>query len=271
ALNGAWMSEQRSFIYSPTLGIGESSLANGVGNSEGTFNYNRTMDFANGATGVIDFTLRAWRTWGGSGCGTNYNYVNSGTWVITPTFEPIPNCPASTIWTGVSWSSGEPNDSKKAIIDGALYLSTDLTACELEVTANGSLTIPSNRSFTVKGKVINNSNATDLKIASNGILLQIDDVENQGAIRVERESSPMYRLDYTIWSSPVSGMLLRDLSEVSPSGGSGTLWNRVYTLGDNAWNQVWASQQIFEADYTTTFDKAKGYMYRAKNNWVTRD
>src|SRR5690606_36746850 len=47
ALNGAWMSEQRSFIYSPTLGIGESSLANGVGNSEGTFNYNRTMDFAN--------------------------------------------------------------------------------------------------------------------------------------------------------------------------------------------------------------------------------
>src|SRR5690606_24859113 len=129
----------------------------------------------------------------------------------------------------------------------------------------------SNRSFTVKGKVINNSNATDFKIASNGILLQIDDVENQGAIRVERESSPMYRLDYTIWSSPVSGMLLRDLSEVSPSGGSGTLWNRVYTLGDNAWNQVWASQQIFEADYTTTFDKAKGYMYRAKNNWVTRD
>src|SRR5690606_5230374 len=182
----------------------------------------------------------------------------------------ISTCAASTTWTG-TWSNGEPDATTKAIIDGALTLTSDLTACELEVTENGSLTIPANKTFTVKGQVINQATSDDFVIKSDGILLQTDEVENQRAITVERASSPMYRLDYTIWSSPVSEMLLRDFSNVSVSGGSGTLWNRVYTLGDNAWNQVWASQQIFEADYTTTFDKAKGYMYRAKNNWVTRD
>src|SRR5690606_9350997 len=180
-------------------------------------------------------------------------------------------CNVTTTWNGTSWSNGEPAITTKAIIDGALILTSDLTACELEVTENGSLVIPTGRSFTVKGQVINNSSSDDFVIESNGILLQIDNVENQGAITVERESSPMYRLDYTIWSSPVSGMLLRDFSDVSISGGSGTLWNRVYTLGDNAWDQVWASQQQFESDYTSTFAKAKGYMYRAKNVWVTRN
>src|SRR5690606_13847071 len=151
------------------------------------------------------------------------------------------DCNLTTIWNGTSWSNGEPTITTKAIIDGALTLTSDIETCELEVTANGSLTIPATKTFTVKGQVVNNSTSNDFVIANNGILLQIDDVENQGMITVERASSPMYRLDYTIWSSPVSGMLLKDLSNVSISGGSGTLWNRVYTLGDNVWNQVWAT------------------------------
>src|SRR5690606_17546118 len=36
---------------------------------------------------------RTWTTWGEDpGCSTYNNYVNNGTWVITPTFEPIPQC-----------------------------------------------------------------------------------------------------------------------------------------------------------------------------------
>ncbi|MFA7444823.1 MAG: GEVED domain-containing protein, partial [Flavobacteriaceae bacterium] len=93
AHNGAYMSEQRSFIYSPTLNVGEASITSGAGTG-GTYNYSRSMNFANGATGTVDFVLRAWRTWTAfeqpTDCNTNYNYVNNGTWVITPTFEPIP-------------------------------------------------------------------------------------------------------------------------------------------------------------------------------------
>ena len=102
AIADAWMSEQRSFIYSPTLSAGETSLAQGAGNNAGNFNYNRTLNFANGATGSVDFVLRSWRTWEGiAGCNATVNYVVNGTWVILPTFEPLP-CETPT-----DFSSGE--------------------------------------------------------------------------------------------------------------------------------------------------------------------
>src|SRR5690606_20130140 len=57
--------------------------------------YNRSVDFANGATGSVEFVLKAWREWGGSDCNTDYNYVVNGTWVLTPTFSALP-CDAVT-------------------------------------------------------------------------------------------------------------------------------------------------------------------------------
>src|SRR5690606_20647119 len=86
-------------------------------------------------------------------------------------------------------------------------------------------------------------------------------------------SNPMFRLDYTLWSSPVADMRLVDFSDVSPTSpaaGNGTLWNRVYTLGEDAWEQVWNSQPDFDND-TLTFTTAKGYLYRAPNDWVVRN
>ncbi|UPQ80773.1 GEVED domain-containing protein [Flavobacterium azooxidireducens] len=87
-----WMSEQRSFIYSPTLGVGEATVAAGAGDSTGTFNYSRNLPFAEQATGTITFQLHAFRGYGGSGCGTTFNLVNNGTWKLTPVFEDIPSC-----------------------------------------------------------------------------------------------------------------------------------------------------------------------------------
>src|SRR5690606_25031983 len=94
AWGGAWMSEQRSVLYSPTLMEGEATVAVGTGNG-GTMSYNRDVTFANGATGSVEFVLKAWRTWGGSDCNTDYNYVVNGTWVLTPTFSALP-CDAVT-------------------------------------------------------------------------------------------------------------------------------------------------------------------------------
>src|SRR5690606_9542507 len=117
AWGGAWMSEQRSALYSPTINAGEATISTGAGTGAGTFSYDRNTSFANGATGSVDFVLKAWRTWGGSDCGTTYNYVNNNTWIITPTFELLPACPtplgltASNITLNsaeLSWmSSGE--------------------------------------------------------------------------------------------------------------------------------------------------------------------
>src|SRR5690606_6143330 len=62
-------------------------------------------------------------------------------------------CPDSTTWDGTIWSNGEPDLSKKAIINGAFVMNQNLEACELEVSANGSLEIPSGFSFTVNGSI----------------------------------------------------------------------------------------------------------------------
>src|SRR5690606_6005593 len=69
------------------------ALYGGTGTTAGTMNYSRSMNFANGAIGTVEFALRAWRTWGGADCNTDYNYVVNNTWVVTPTFEPLPPCP----------------------------------------------------------------------------------------------------------------------------------------------------------------------------------
>lgn len=91
AHGGAWMSEQRSRLYSPTLEVGEPAYASGENNTAGTFNYNRTgLDFANGATGTLEIEMHAGRTWGGTGCNTDYNYVVNNTWNVTIHYQGVP-------------------------------------------------------------------------------------------------------------------------------------------------------------------------------------
>lgn len=87
ARNWGWMSEQRSQLrcVSPG-GVSEAQLFQGSGTSGGTYNYSRTgLTIANGVTGGGDviFELHAGRTWGGSGCSTNYNRVDNNTWTVT--------------------------------------------------------------------------------------------------------------------------------------------------------------------------------------------
>src|SRR5690606_24920957 len=200
-------------------------------------------------------------------CGdTPFGQVEDYTINILPNPNPVNNCNEITTWNGTSWSNGYPDVTKKAIIDGDLELNNNVSTCELEVTQSGKLTIPANITLTVKGQVVNNAMAADFVVANDGMLIQIDDVENQGTITVLRNSNPMKRLDYTLWSSPVENMMLKNFSQVSPNGGTGTIWNRVYTLGQNAWEQVWNSYNEVETG-SETFDIAKGYLYRARNDY----
>lgn len=85
ASNG-WMSEQRSLLVCTTNNTTEAAISSGVGGTTGTYSYNRTgLTLANGLTGNVTFDLRAWRTYGGSGCNADYNRVDNNTWKITVT------------------------------------------------------------------------------------------------------------------------------------------------------------------------------------------
>ena len=87
-------------------------------------------------------------------------------------------------------------------------------------------------------------------------MIQVNNVLNTGEINVNRDSSPLLRLDYTIWSSPVTGT--QTLGGFSPL----TSTNRFYEYNSttNLYNSV--SNGI-------TFDLAKGYLIRMPNTWIS--
>ncbi|KGO92667.1 T9SS type A sorting domain-containing protein [Flavobacterium subsaxonicum] len=157
ALNNGYQSEQRSMLYCTTTSLGETSLAAGSGQA-GTYSYNRSgLTIANGATGTVNFELRAWRMWGEfleDGCGVQYNKVNNNTWTITvtysclppaaPTTAPLTVCGTATVAdltaTGTgenpvfNWyatvTGGQPLAATAALTAGTYYVSQTNGTCE---------------------------------------------------------------------------------------------------------------------------------------------
>jgi hypothetical protein len=83
-------------------------------------------------------------------------------------------------------------------------------------------------------------------------------VPNTGAgiTNVERESSPLFRLDYTLWSSPVAGT--QKLLEFSPLTDTDRFY--IYNEGTDEYNSVVPS--------STNFVAGKGYLIRMPDNSV---
>ncbi len=89
----AFMSEQHSMLYIPASGVGEGTLANGVGDYPGTYDYDRNnLTFAAQQTGNVDFELRAWHEYGDPGCDVLYNYIEANTLKMIVRYEPVASC-----------------------------------------------------------------------------------------------------------------------------------------------------------------------------------
>lgn len=164
-----------------------------------------------------------------------------------------------TTWNGNSWSNGVPNSTVEAIIAGNYNTATSGTFTAKKLTVNlGILTVSSGTSITILNELINNSNATAVVIESGANLIQVNEVNNTGAITVKRDSAPQVRLDYTLWSSPVTG---QNLFNFSPN----TLTNRFYVY-DTAANKYVTTN----LSSNTIFIPGKGYSVRAPNNWSSQ-
>jgi trimeric autotransporter adhesin len=137
---------------------------------------------------------------------------------------------STTSTNGGPWSNGSPTAGKSVIFDGAsATLGADFTACSLRLRNNAVVNIVSGTDVILNGAVIvepgsvftlnNNANLIqNIPAGSNYI--------NSGNIVVKRNSSALKRLDYTLWSSPVTG---QGLYAFSPS----TFGNRFYTYRTN--------------------------------------
>lgn len=171
----------------------------------------------------------------------------------------LPTC----TWDGTSWSNVVgPDEFTEATINGAYSTDTDgdFAAKKLTITSSGSLVINSGTNVYVIEQVVNNATAADFVVENNGNFLQLQDVSvnvNVGNMTISRETSPLKRLDYVLWSSPVQYQYLQSFS---PS----TLPNRFYTYN--------SSTDIYEVvanPATTFFEKANGYLIRTPDNHPT--
>lgn len=162
----------------------------------------------------------------------------------------------ATTWNGVSWSNGEPTSSVAAIITGNYTATGNVTACSLVVSNNAVVLIPSTYTVLLNGSATVEAGST-LEFENNANLLQTTNVANSGNVNVKRDSSLLKRLDYTLWSSPVTGS--QTLKQFSPA----TLENRFYNYDTN-FNLYVALNPL-----NTTFDVAKGFLIRLPNTHPT--
>lgn len=90
----AWMEDQRSYISSVN---GSTQVFEGTGNTEGTQSYSTTTTIANSeSTGSVDFEFFASRTWGGTTCNSDFNFI-SERYIEVTHFEELTFGPGSII------------------------------------------------------------------------------------------------------------------------------------------------------------------------------
>jgi hypothetical protein len=139
---------------------------------------------------------------------------------------------------------------------GNLTVGNDLT-----LNAGATFTVPSGSNATIGNKVINNGVSTDFVIQNNANLIQVNNTLNTGAITLNRNSSPLLRLDYTLWSSPVAGQNLAAFSPLTSLAPS-----RFYTF-DTTFNTggVNGAYAAITDPTIATFSAGAGYLIRMPN------
>ncbi|WP_333878125.1 fibronectin type III domain-containing protein [Flavobacterium sp.] len=167
---------------------------------------------------------------------------------------------SKTIWNGSAWSSGAPTATVGADFQGNFTSSVnagptgDISACSVTVTSGnvifniGTLTVQNQ--VTVSGG--------SLTFEDDASLYQVNNVANAvgvysggntGSITSKRDSAPMFRYDYTYWSTPVNPQTLLAVSPTSPT-------SLAYEYDATAANWIYFNP-------SGTMTPGKGYIFRA--------
>lgn len=234
-----------SVVWSPTTGLYTDSgatVAYAGGNAAtvyakpvATTTYTATTTAASGCTATDTATITVSdKTWTGA-VSTNWN--TAGNWC------------GNTVPTSVD-NVVVPNVVNKPVIDGNIIA----VAGTLKIETGGTLTVKSGNTLTVTG-ITDIAAANGLVVENMASFKQVNDVANTGAgtALVHRNSSILYRNDFTLWSSPVAN---QGLFQFSPN----TLPTRFYSYNESTdeYNVVPA----LGASSNTTFATAASYLIR---------
>ena len=143
------------------------------------------------------------------------------------------------------------------IISGTGY---DAYARNLKVRPTGNLELQSNNNITVTEWVdVNAGGIFDIRDSAS--LIQIDNDVNSGDVRIERDTQPIYRYDYTYWSSPLTTASSYKLLDLSPDtlGDKFFSWQSTVANGNGNW--------ILENAASTDMINGIGYAIRAPQTY----
>ncbi|OIQ15456.1 MAG: hypothetical protein BM549_13910, partial [Lacinutrix sp. MedPE-SW] len=132
-------------------------------------------------------------------------------------------CSTTVTWDGTSWTPFAPDSSTAVILTGdynASMLTPGFTACSLSVNTGVTLTVENDYTVEVKNNV---TNSGTIIVQTNGSFVQNNDsaiFQNTGGTSSVSKLSAFASdwLEYTYWSSPVSGETIGNaLSPSSPN------------------------------------------------------
>jgi len=167
-----------------------------------------------------------------------------------------------TTWTSTGWSNGAPTATSDAVIAYAYdtQANGNITSKSLYVNSDATLNVATGTTVAVTDNIANNATTGSFVIQNNGALVQTNENLNTGSgITVNKSTNPLYRLDYTLWSAPVTGQTLAGFSpETAPT----RFYEYKYdtNTGEETYTQINA---------TTPFTPAKSYLIRMPNTSLT--
>jgi len=165
------------------------------------------------------------------------------------------NVPSPLVYSNGSWN-GTPTIETAVEVRSNLTMTQNLAVCSCQVKPNATVTVTTGKTLTVKSKLIVDAGAA-LIVENNAALLQIERVQAEGNIVLHKNSNPLYRLDYTMWSSPVTG---QNLAAFSPQTLSTRFYQYGYTVPEGA--TTGAEYYNLIDPLTTNFVPAQSYLIR---------
>lgn len=156
----------------------------------------------------------------------------------------------STTWDGTTWSNGTPDLTKDVI----LHATPTESFSAKKLTVERDMIIPAGITITVENEVVNENEVT-FRFRHGAYLIQKNNsAVNVGPAMFDRSSTPIYRLENLMWSSPV---INQNIFEISPN----TLTNRFarFLESTNDWTENVTAADNFKAGELISF--------RAPNNY----
>lgn len=205
-----------------------------------------------------------------------------GTFTFTASALLTNGCYASTpitvtnttkIWQGTStdWNSmtnwlpsGVPTSANCVIIPNTTIIpgsNYNAYAKNLTVKSTGNLELTSTSNLTVTDFVNVNTSGV-FNIRDKASLIQKNDVPNTGIVNIERTSQPMYNIDYSYWSSPMTAGSNFTLGLLSPNSPLMFSWIPTILSGSNWLAGNWKNESA-----ATIMDPTIGYIVRAPNTF----